>query len=101
MDVVSGIAGCYSCGRSFTFCLECVTVVAVDPTTNRPPDVDTHGEVCTPDPDAMARTVARPLCVPCTTLANTVRPAGKQIETETTRHARHVGPVVASCRVIA
>jgi len=72
----------------------------VDPVTKRPPDVDANGNTCKPDPAVMARSVAYPLCVPCTKLHNARLPADRRVDTEADRHALHVG-YRPGCRVIA
>lgn len=85
------IGECFACHVTFSFCDECVTSVRVDPETNQPPDVTAQATPCTPDPAAVARAVRCPVCESCTERANARRSAGDQVETESQRHARHIG----------
>lgn len=88
---VVALGKCCACRNVFTFCPVCVSSVLIDPETNLPPDVSAQGELITPGPDAMRRSIRQPVCEPCTTLANGRKPASERQETETQRHARHVG----------
>lgn len=57
-----GTAPCFICGQPFTFDVETVVSVWIDPQTNRPPDVNVFNERITPDPAAVERAVQRPIC---------------------------------------
>jgi hypothetical protein len=56
---------CYVHGGRFMFDPERVPVVLIDPVTNRPPDVDEHGNRRGFTSEELERTVKRPYCPEC------------------------------------
>ncbi|MFC9651450.1 hypothetical protein [Streptomyces sp. NPDC056937] len=92
---------CADCKAGFAECPECVNSVRIDPATGYPPDVvvidgkSKHNP--NPNPEAVRRSVARPVCDPCVTHRNEVlqggTPEGAHIVGVTMlaaeRHRRH------------
>lgn len=69
--VIFAVDVCYVHGEPFTFDPVSVVTVPIDPQTGLPPDVDADLQpVPSPDPDAVARSVWRPICDPCVQRAN-------------------------------
>ncbi|OKI00154.1 hypothetical protein A6A06_23600 [Streptomyces sp. CB02923] len=83
-----GIMTCAQCKDRFMGCPECVNAIRIDPATGLPPDVIVvDGEVHrnpNPDPEAVRRTVTRPVCDDC--VAQHITGA---TELAADRHERH------------
>lgn len=76
MGIASEVTGeyvalmkCADCKEGFTMCPNCVNAVRIDPETGFPPDVvvidgkSKHNP--NPDPEAVKRSVAQPVCDSC------------------------------------
>ncbi|MER6949989.1 hypothetical protein ABT294_38835 [Nonomuraea sp. NPDC000554] len=58
------IGRCYSCGRTFGFDPATVTMFLIDPETTLPPGMTVLGTPREPSPEAVARSVEKPICPP-------------------------------------
>jgi hypothetical protein len=79
------MAPCFIHGGVFGFDPEAVCSVLVDPETGRPPDVGPDGQAITPDPEAVQRSVRKPVCDDCMERANRARVAAGQAPVELAR----------------
>jgi hypothetical protein len=79
MSQLIGYGPCWSCGRLFTFDPDLVPSLPIDPETNRPVDVDEHGEPGRAwTAEEYARTVKQPICEACIGKSNDLRAAKGQ-----------------------
>ncbi|WP_405183579.1 hypothetical protein OG225_41830 (plasmid) [Nocardia sp. NBC_01377] len=80
-------ARCCQCGGQIVACPDCVMGLPIDPVTGLPPDVEatSSGGYARkkPDPEALARAVAQPLCDGCAAM-------GGATDTAAQRHRRHI-----------
>ena len=81
------VGTCYTCGRSFASCAECVNTIKIDPVTLLPPDVGPDRTPIKPDPEALARCVTELICDACVDTANTLGANPPLVPWET-RHAQ-------------
>lgn len=72
-DQITTIGGCYVCKRTFGFVPAHVTTVTIDPETGLPPDMTVLGTHREPPPEAVARSVEKPVCPDCVDRAKKYR----------------------------
>ena len=69
-----GVAACFVCQRVFTFDIDTVLTVWIDPLTGAPPDAVPFDAASQDAVDAaVARSVQRPICPECTVKLNAER----------------------------
>lgn len=87
--MLSLVFTCTVCGKPATTCPMCTNAILIDPETNIPPDVMPSGrgfKQIEPTPEAMARSIKKPVCDDCILQANEIH--GGNIETSKSRHDR-------------
>ncbi len=74
------IMRCVNCKATFGACPQCVNTIRIDPETGLPPDARWEGRNLVhnpePDPDAVMRSVAQPVCDNCIMGRNDAASAG-------------------------
>lgn len=68
-----GFSDCYGCKKPFSFDIDTVPSVDVDPDTMVPPDVDPDTRETLPEPRPVERVVKMPVCPECVSKVNAIR----------------------------
>lgn len=69
---ITTIGTCYGCKRTFAFDPGSVTMFLIDPETDLPPGMTVLGTTREPTPEAVARSVNKPVCPDCVRKAQRV-----------------------------